>query len=89
MQLTVLLPFLLPLAYGKSAYSATTHVFDRAFTGLQRQSEFQRYDGYYNNLANNLWGSVGVYVRLNVLIAISQVRVCIERRLHVMQTVCT
>jgi hypothetical protein len=27
--------------------------------GLQRNTEFQRYDGWYNNLANADWGSVG------------------------------
>lgn len=29
------------------------------FTGLERVYEFQRYDGWYNNLANPHWGTVG------------------------------
>ena len=31
----------------------------RRFAGLERVHEYQRYDGWYNNLANPQWGSVG------------------------------
>ena len=89
MHLMALLPLLLPLAYGKGVCFTRMHSFCHVFTGLQRQSEFQRYDGYYNNLANNLWGSVGVYWMFDAILIIFQVRVCIERRLRVMQTACT
>uniref|UniRef100_A0A183BN00 Secreted protein n=1 Tax=Globodera pallida TaxID=36090 RepID=A0A183BN00_GLOPA len=27
--------------------------------GLERVTEYQRYDGWFNNLANPQWGSVG------------------------------
>uniref|UniRef100_A0A0M3IQ58 RNA pseudouridine synthase n=1 Tax=Ascaris lumbricoides TaxID=6252 RepID=A0A0M3IQ58_ASCLU len=30
--------------------------------GLQRVQEFQRYDGWFNNLANPQWGTVGAHL---------------------------
>ena len=49
-----------------NSITLTAFVVMVVFEGAQamgRLNEFQRYDGWYNNLANPNWGTAGTFVR--------------------------